>query len=78
MSFLCFSRPQNKDTLTTDDGLGQEGEKFRGTPPYEGGLESTFDSEEGRGLPRTTPPLEANAAKPSWLILTDIKALDYK
>ena len=36
-----------------------------------GDLASNYNSEEGRGLPRTTPPLEANAAKPSWLVLTD-------
>ena len=45
----------------------REGEKYRGNPPHERGGEDsslTHNSEGGREIPRTTPPLEANAEIP--------------
>ena len=74
-----FSGHRTKTDLPPNEGLKGEGEKSRGNPPHEGGVRvQTYNSDEGRAVPRTTPPLEADAAKPSWLASTDVEVLDHK
>ena len=67
-----FFRAQNRETSTIERRARVRRGKVSGVPlRMKGYLASNYNSKEGRGLPRTTPPLEANAAKPSWLVLTD-------
>ena len=74
-----FFGHRTKTDLPPNEGLRGEGEKSRENPPHEGGVRvQTYNSEEGRAVSRTTPPLEADAAKPSWLTSTDVEVLDHK